>query len=139
MSDVDGIDEDLYSAVESVEASLKKNPVQEQRQYHRYKVSFKVFIRLSEGGFVTAQAVDLSMGGVYIEYGASADVNKEYDIAFDLPFAGEFKRVLVKAKIVRSVMIANRNVYGLALIFRDFANQTDAVLEAFLEQRAKTT
>jgi len=122
---------------EVAEVTPENNPAVEQRRYHRYKVSFKVFIRLTEGGFVTAQAVDLSMGGVYIEYGASADINKEYDIAFDLPFSEEFKRVLVKAKIVRSVMIANRGLYGLAFVFGDFVNQSESVLEDYLEQRAK--
>ena len=137
MSDVEETDGNLPSEQEVNEILSEIKPAQEQRQYHRYKVSFKVFIRLTEGGFVTAQAVDLSMGGVYIEYGASADVNKEYDLAFDLPFSGEFKRVLVKAKIVRSVVIASRNVYGLACIFGDFAKQSESVLEAYLAQRAK--
>lgn len=107
----------------------------DKRQFRRIKVSFKVFIRLSEGGFVTAQAVDLSMGGVYIEYGASADVNKEYDLAFDLAFEEEFKRVLVKARIVRSVMVASRNLYGLALVFTEFTSDTDKVLGEYLDLR----
>ena len=106
-----------------------------KRLFRRTKVSFKVFIRLSEGGVVTAQAIDLSMGGVYVEYGASADVNKEYDLAFDLAFTEGFKRVLVKARIVRSVIIASRNLYGLALVFTEFVNGTDEVLEAYLDLR----
>jgi len=130
MSEVDGLMADMLDS----EPAPEDKPAQEQRQYHRYKVSFKVFIRLTEGGFVTAQAVDLSMGGVYIEYGASVEVNKEFDIAFDLPFKEEFKRVLVKAKIVRSIVIAGRDVYGLAMVF---ANDTDSVLKAYLVKRAK--
>lgn len=131
MSEVEDEEDEFNEPVEPA--------ARDKRQYLRYKVSFKVLIRLSGGGVVTAQAVDLSMGGVYIEYGASADVNKEYDIAFDLPFTEEFKRVLVKAEIVRSVVIASRNVYGLALVFTDFANNTDEVLEAYLDMRSKKT
>jgi len=133
MSEVDDLMADMLGS----DPKPEDKPAQEQRQYHRYKVSFKVYIRLTEGGFVTAQAVDLSMGGVYIEYGASAEVNKEFDIAFDLPIKEEFKRVLVKAKIVRSIVIAGRDVYGLAMVFGDFANDTDSVLKAYLVKRAK--
>ena len=138
MSEEDGT-ADKEVLAEAPGDEIAESPAREQRQYHRYKVSFKVFVRLSGGDIVTAQAVDLSMGGVYIEYGASADVDKEYDIAFDLALSGEFKRVIVKAKIVRSVVVASRNVYGLALVFTDFARNTDKVLEEYLELRAKKT
>ena len=82
-----------------------------------------------------ANAVDLSMGGIYIEYGASADKDKVFEMAFDLPFKDDFRRVLVKAKIVRSVVIGSRNMYGLAFLFTEFAKDTDQVLAKYIELR----
>jgi len=110
-------------------------PVNESRQHQRFRVNLTVFIRLSNGDLARANAVDLSMGGIYIEYGAPADKDKVFEMAFDLPFKDDFRRVLVKAKIVRSVVIGSRNMYGLAFIFTEFAKETDQVLAKYLELR----
>ena len=111
----------------------------DQRSHERFRVSLKVFIRLSDGAIVHAQAVDLSMGGVYIEYGAPADEGKIFELAFDLPFTTEFKRVLVKARVVRSIVIGSRSVYGLAFVYTEFAKDTDKVLEQYLKLRKTQT
>jgi len=110
-------------------------PENENRQHQRFRVSLTVFIRLSNGELARANAVDISMGGIYIEYGASADKDKVFEMAFDLPFKDDFRRVLVKAKIVRSIVIGSRNMYGLAFIFTEFAKDTDQVLAKYLEFR----
>lgn len=111
-------------------------PEKDNRQHQRFRVNLTVFIRLSNGELARANAVDLSMGGIYIEYGASADKEKEFEMAFDLPFKDDFGRVLVKAKVVRSIVIGNRNMYGLAFIFTEFAKDTDKVLAKYLKLRA---
>ena len=108
----------------------------DKRRHIRYRVSFKVFIRLSDGSVVNAQAVDLSMGGIYMEYGAAAEIDREFEIAFDLPFEKEFKRVFAKAKVVRSVVIGSRNTYGLAFIFTHFNDDSESILGKYLELRA---
>ena len=119
---------------DSVE-SADDAPENENRQHQRFRVNLTVFIRLSNGELARANAVDLSMGGIYIEYGASADKDKVFEMAFDLPFKDDFRRVLVKAKIVRSIVIGSRNMYGLAFIFTEFAKDTDQVLAKYLEFR----
>jgi hypothetical protein len=107
----------------------------EQRVHERFRISQKAFIRLSDGSVVHGQAVDISNGGIYIEYGAPADEGKVFELAFDLPFTTEFKRVLVKARVVRCVVIGNRALYGLAFVFTEFAKQTDEVLNSYLKLR----
>ena len=107
----------------------------EQRTHERFRINFKALIRLSDGSIARAQAVDISMGGIYIEYGAPADAGKIFELAFDLPFATEFKRVLVKAQVVRSVVIGSRGVYGLAFVFTEFIKDSDQVLEKYMELR----
>ena len=121
-----------------VEVDEEANAGNEQRKHRRFRVNLKVFIRLSSGDVIQAQAVDLSMGGIYIEYGAAADKGKVFELAFDLPIKEEFVRVFVKAKVVRSIVIGSRNMYGLAFIFTEFAKGTDQVLAEYMELRALT-
>lgn len=121
------------------EGGAEEAPVEDKRAYRRFRISLKVFIRLSDGEIAQAQAVDLSMGGIYVEYGAPADVDKEFEMAFDLPFKTEFKRVLVKAKVVRSIVIGSRNVYGLAFVFTEFGKDAEQVLQKYIELRELQT
>ena len=111
----------------------------DKRLHERFRINFKAIIRLSDGSIAQAQAVDISMGGIYIEYGAPAESGKAFDLAFDLPFTDEFKRVLVKARVVRSVVIGSRGLYGLAFVYTEFANQTDKILEQYMKLRKSQT
>ncbi|MCW9015256.1 MAG: PilZ domain-containing protein [Gammaproteobacteria bacterium] len=108
----------------------------EKRKHTRFRVNMPAFIRLSSGDVVKAQAVDLSMGGMYIEYGSPADAGKVFELLFDLPFDNDFKRVYVKAEVVRSIIIGDRDVFGIALVFREFARDTEQVLGKYLDLRA---
>lgn len=108
----------------------------ERRKHVRYRVSLPVYIKLSSGELTKATAVDISSGGVYIEYGASADEGKVFEMLFDLPFDNDFQRVYVKAKVVRAFVIGNRNVYGIAFSFIEFARDTENVLNKYLELRS---
>ena len=123
------------SAEQAVVEASDVAPASDNRRHQRFKVSLTVFIRLSSGELARAHAVDLSMGGVYIEYGAPADKDKEFEMAFDLPFKDSFQRVLVKAKVVRSIVIGSRNMYGLAFIFTEFAKDSENVLAKYLDLR----
>jgi c-di-GMP-binding flagellar brake protein YcgR len=107
----------------------------ERRCHIRYRVSLPVHIRLSSGELAKATAVDISSGGIYVEYGASADEGRVFEMLFDLPFDHDFQRVYVKAEVVRSVVIGNRHVYGIAFNFVEFARGTDKVLKKYLELR----
>lgn len=119
----------LGNGVKSVVASS------EQRTHERFKINYKALIRLSDGSVTQGQAVDVSLGGIYIEYGASADEGKVFDLAFDLPFTAEFKRVLVKARVVRAVVIGSRGVFGLAFVFTEFINESESILENYIKLR----
>ena len=125
-------DEDINGDAGSGNAGALTN---ENRAYERFRVSLKVYIRLSDGSIMHAQAVDVSMGGIYLEYGAPADEGKIFELAFDLPLTNEFKRVLVKAKVVRSVVIGSRSVYGLAFKFIEFGRGTDDILKKYINLR----
>jgi len=94
-----------------------------------------VYIRLSDGDVARARAVDLSQGGIYIEYGSPAEEGREFEMMFDLPFTLEFKRVYVKANVIRSVIIGGRDTFGIAFSFTEFARDTDQVLASYLELR----
>ncbi|VAW62581.1 hypothetical protein MNBD_GAMMA09-3786 [hydrothermal vent metagenome] len=107
----------------------------DQRQHERFRVSLKVLIRLSDGEIARAHAVDLSKGGIYIEYGAPADAGKVFEIAFDLPFADDFRRVFAKARVVRTVVIGSRNLFGMAFVFTEFGKNSDEVLNKYIEHR----
>lgn len=111
----------------------------DKRIFERFRVSLTAHIRLSDGSITHAHVVDVSMGGIYLEYGAPADAGKEFDIAFDLPFVNDFKRVLVRAKVVRVVVIGNRNLYGLAFIFSGFVKDAEGVLEKYIKLRKLQT
>lgn len=107
----------------------------EKRRHTRYRVSLPVHIKLSSGEVAKAKAVDISVSGVFIEYGASAEQGKIFEMLFDLPFADDFKRVLVKGEVIRSVMIGGKDVYGIAFNFIEFARESDKVLESYLDLR----
>jgi len=109
------------------------SPEKENREHLRFKVNFKVYIKLSDGDIVQARAIDLSMGGLFAEYGANADIGKEFDMAFDLPYGEESKRVFARAKVVRASVVAKRNAYCLAFIFTSFGKKTDKILENYIE------
>ena len=108
----------------------------ERRLHVRYRVSLPVYIKLSSGELAKATAVDVSSGGIYVEYGASAEEGKVFEMLFDLPFDQDFQRVYVKAKVVRSFVIGNRDVYGIAFNFIEFARGTETVLNKYLELRS---
>lgn len=127
------IDKDGGQVIEVL--SQKHEAFTNKRLDERFRINYKVFIRLSDGSIVQAQAVDISMGGIYIEYAAPADVGKVFDLAFDLPLVNEFKRVLVKARVVRSVVLGSRSLYGLAFVYTEFVNETDKVLEQYMKLR----
>jgi hypothetical protein len=107
----------------------------EKRRHTRYRVSLPVHIKLSSGAVAKAKAVDISVSGVYIEYGASAETGKVFDMRFDLPFADDFKQVLVRGEAIRSVVIGGKDVFGIAFNFIEFARETDKVLESYLDLR----
>ena len=130
---------DMAGDVSEESATRETADSSDQRSHERFRVSLKVFIRLSDGSIIHAQAVDLSMGGIYLEYGAPADEGKVFDLAFDLPFTTEFKRVLVKARIVRSIVIGSRSLYGVAFVYTEFAKDTDKELEQYLKLRKTQT
>ena len=121
------------------EGSGGELPTNEQRVHERFRINLKTLIRLSDGSVTSAQAVDISIGGIYLEYGASADTGKVFELAFDLPFANEFKRVIVKARVVRTVVIGNRGLYGLAFIFTEFATEAEKILEQYMQLRKLKT
>lgn len=107
----------------------------EKRQHARFKINLRVAIRLSNGDVAWAQGVDLSKGGIFIEYGSPAEVGKEFEMLFDLPFKKDFKRVFVRARVVRSNIIGDKDVFGIAFIFSEFAKGTKNVLEDYLRLR----
>ena len=107
----------------------------ERRLHVRYRVCLPVHIKLSSGELAKATAVDISSGGIFIEYGSSAVEGKVFEMLFDLPFDNDFQRVYVKAQVVRSIVMGNRNVYGIAFSFVEFALGTDKVLKKYLELR----
>jgi len=111
----------------------------DQRIHERFRVSFKVLIRLSNGEVAHARAVDLSMGGIYIEYGSPADAGVEFDMAFNLSFADEFKRVMVRAKVVRTVVIGSRDLFGMAFVFTELVGESQEILSKYLKLRGLQT
>jgi len=110
-----------------------------QRAHERFRINLKALIRLSDGTIVHAQAVDISMGGIYLEYGASADEGMIFELAFDLPFVADFKRVMVKARVVRTVVIGSRSLYGLAFVFTEFMKDSEDILDQYMQLRKLKT
>lgn len=114
---------------------LKAGGQHEKRQHTRFRINVRVAIRLSDGDVAWGQGVDLSKGGIFIEYGSSADVGKEFEMMFDLPFKKDFKRVFVRAKVVRTNIIGGKDVFGIAFVFSEFAKDTKKVLEEYIRFR----
>jgi len=111
----------------------------DNRRFIRVRVSFDITIRCTDGQLTHARAVDLSEGGVYVEYASSAQKGSVLDMFFDLPFADDFKRVFVKAEVVRAVVIGNRDVFGIAFNFTQFARQSELILQQYIEIRGTKT
>lgn len=129
---------------EQAEASAGQKNVREQaasekRRHTRYRVSLPVYIKLGSGELAKTRAVDISIGGVYVEYGSSAPLGKVFEMLFDLPFSTDFKRVYVRGEVVRAVIIGGKDVYGIAFNFVEFARDTEKVLDKYLELRALKT
>ena len=112
-----------------------KKTVNNKRQHERYGISMPVMLRISNGELIKARAVDISLGGLYIEDAAAAETGRTFDMLFDLPFTGQFERVYVRATVMRCVIIGNRDLFGIALQFTEFARDTQAVLERYIEHR----
>ena len=131
-------DDELQQAIDALQGDRSESPPQdgaEQRVHQRFRINIKVHIRLSNGDLVVAQGVNLSMGGIYIEYGAAADVGSEFEMMFDLSFNNEFKRVFAKGKVVRCVIVGGKDVYGIAFSFTNFAKDSEQVLDKYLGLR----
>ncbi len=124
----DETDEDL----EAAEKTAKEN-----RAHPRFRLNQGVTIRLSNGEFIKAQAVNISIGGIYVEYGAPADEGLVFDLCFDLPFSQEFKRIYVKGKVMRSIFIGSRDAYGIAFCFDGFAKDSESVLKEYIDLRTR--
>ena len=123
----DEMDEDLDAAEEAAK---------DNRVHPRFRLNQGVTIRLSSGEFVKAQATNISIGGVHVEYGSPADEGLVFDLCFDLPFSREFKRVYAKGKVTRSICIGARDIYGIAFRFEGFAKDSEAVLEEYIDLRS---
>ena len=128
-------DERVSESAAASTDSPKAASDREKRLHTRFRVNFPVHIRLSDGDVARARAVNLSMGGIYIEYGSSADEGREFDMLFDLSFDDGFRRVFVRAKVVRSVIIGGKDVFGIAFSFTRFARDSEQVLEKYLHLR----
>jgi len=111
----------------------------DKRRFTRVRVSLDVTIRCTDGRLTHARAVDLSEGGMYVEYESSAEQGRVLDMFFDLPFAQDFKRIYVKGEVVRAVVIGNRDVFGIAFNFIQFARQSDLFLQKYIEIRGTKT
>jgi hypothetical protein len=56
---------------------------------------------------------------------------------FDLPFTEDFRRVYARARVVRSVIIGDRDVFGIAFAFIAFGKDTEQVLDQYIELRER--
>jgi hypothetical protein len=110
----------------------------ENRRDPRFRLNLGVTIRLSCGEFTKGIGVNISIGGIYVEYGAPADEGTVFDLCFDLTFSQDIKRVFARGKVVRSILIGGKDVYGLAFVFESFAKDTELVLEEYIEYRSRT-
>lgn len=104
----------------------------EKRQYRRFNVSFKVHIMLSSGEIVTGLAKNISKGGIYIEYGTSADAGTELELKFSVLLNETPETVYVRARVVRSIAIAGRDAFGIAFVYLNFHKNSETVLDQLL-------
>ena len=110
----------------------------EQRTGARFRINMTVVVRLSSGSLVRAQGKNISKGGVYVEFEASADVGDEFDIMIDLPFSQAIKPMYARAKVARSSLIGGKDVYGIGFQFVNFLSDTEEVLMKYLENRGQS-
>lgn len=127
---------DRQSVQSYVEQNKKysKGASRDNRRFERYNVSFTVHIRLSNGEIVDGLAKNISKGGIYIEYGSSAEMGSEFELMFSAAIDEGIERVLARGKVVRSIAIAGRNVFGIAFVFLALHNDSEGVLERFLHK-----
>jgi len=128
---VDELDDEMDD-----ELSVDGEATKENRNHPRFRLKQGVTIRLSNGDFARAQGVNISIGGIFIEYGAPADEGLVFDLCFDLPLSKEIKRVLVKGKVVRSIFVGSKSSYGIAFRFESFAKDTEEVLQEYIDMRS---
>ena len=114
-----------------------ESDAQEQRNSFRFRINMGVLVRLSSGSLVRTQGKNISKGGLYVEFEASADLGDEFEMMFDVSLSDDIKRVYVRAKVMRSSLIGDKDVYGIGFQFLSFAKDTEAVLDKYLEMREK--
>jgi PilZ domain len=107
----------------------------EQRKSIRFRINMGVQVRLSSGTVVRTQGKNISIGGIYVEFEAPADLGDEFEMMFDVPLSNEIKRVFVRSKVTRSALIGGKDVYGIAFQFLSFAKETEQILEEYLNYR----
>lgn len=109
----------------------------EKRSARRYRVSFKVYIRRGAGNVTFGRAHNLSLKGVYLDYEVSLKSGMMVHMAFDLLINAEFRRVFVKARVMRAVYCGARGMYELAFNFTEFARDSAQYLEQYIGWREK--
>ena len=81
--------------------------------------------------------VDLSVGGVYVMYDSSASEGSEFDMFFDVPLGEEFPRVYARGRVVRVVMIATHDAFGIGFQFVKFYKNSESVLQQYIDSRLR--
>ncbi len=122
------------AAEDAVEAEAETDG-KEQRCSIRFRTSMGVHVRLSSGTVVRTQGKNISIGGIYVEFEAPADMGDEFEMMFDVIFTDEIKRIFVKAKVTRCALIGGKDIYGIAFQFLSFAKDTEKVLGEYLDFR----
>ncbi|MCW8955310.1 MAG: PilZ domain-containing protein [Gammaproteobacteria bacterium] len=112
----------------------KQSGRKDNRRFQRYNVSFKVHIKLSSGEIVTGQAKNISKGGIYVEYGSSAEMGREFELMFAVMLNNDIEQVYARGKVVRCFAIAGRNVFGIAFVFLALHNDSEKVLDRYLHR-----
>jgi len=109
--------------------------IEEQRSHPRFRINMSVFVRLSSGELVRAQGKNISKTGLYIEYGAAADVGNEFEMMFDVPLVDGMPRIYVRARVMRTTLIGDRDVYGMGFQFLNFSKDSEVSLDKYLDLR----
>lgn len=127
-------EQEMVVEAEQQEPAVEKEG-QEQRSSIRFRINMSVLVRLSGGDIVRTQGKNISKGGIYVEFEAGADKGDEFDIAFDLPFTDEIKRVTARGRVMRSALIGGKDVYGIGFLFVSFAGESESILDKYLGLR----
>lgn len=115
------------------EKSSHANSGRERRIYKRATINLGVKIHLSDGSYVHAKIVNISVAGVGLIYDMPAEMNAKLGLEFNILSEDRDVTAIKLQSIVRHTHLAN-NRYYIGLQFLNVPEETESLINTFVNK-----